>query len=510
MADDADSGDSDFNWYRSPDATSPFLLTRRITFQKHIDSAFRSIAAFPWDNDSVGVIWEGSQELSRDAWNSMVIAYEDAVATATDSCVEIYFVRKNKSQSFTLPPALERDGPLSADVVHLAWVLSPSTPNQPLLLISRLHTIYILNVTKSVLDACLIGHGGAITSVTVHPVHPHIFATTSRDFTTRIYDLRFPPHTEADVQYNPHWPPSTYPSSAGPAFGLNMGTKEGEGMGRCIIVLMGGLMSQTGGHSAAVLGAAFHARKPLIATCGLDRAVKIWALPPTLDCARLIRMDKPIFSSSSLHRARVVSVNWLSEDILQTHSAPAILPTTADDGQPVEFITEPGDLLLWQWLGFKRYFPPHVTTHQQRLRPELSDWMNSGSFRILSRKTIPFPVDPSPFMTPQLHMCTVRVTHCPPPAVIVLLTLPNAVSTRLIHVPHVFEGTSYPKFPSDCENGEVFAGKQAFDTKELASGWSINIEDNITPRLSACAMTPNGNYIVGVGTEGTMWVWTIR
>ncbi|KAM6498056.1 hypothetical protein JOM56_006004 [Amanita muscaria] len=320
----------------------------------------------------------------------MVIAHEDAVATATDSCVEIYFVRKNKSLSFTLPP-VEREKPLLADSIHLAWVLSPSMPYQPLLVISRLHTTYILNVTKSVLDACLIGHGGAITSVTVHPVHPHIFATTSRDFTTRIYDLRFPPHTEADVQYNPHWPPSTYPSSAGPAFGLNMGTKEGEGMGRCIIVLMGGLMSQTGGHSAAVLRAAFHARKPLIATCGLDRAVKIWALPPTLDCARLIRMDKPIFSSSSLHRARVVSVNWyapsatalkLSEDILQTHSAPVILPTTADDGQPVEFITEYGDLLLWQWLGLKRYFPPDTTTYQQRLRPELSDWMNSGKRRV--------------------------------------------------------------------------------------------------------------------------------
>ncbi|KIL70894.1 hypothetical protein M378DRAFT_6776 [Amanita muscaria Koide BX008] len=389
LADDADSGDSDF---RSPDATSPFLLTRRVTFQKHIDSAFRSIAAFPWDNDSVSVIWESSQELSRDAWNSMVIAYEDAVATATDSCVEIYFIRKNKSLSFTLPPALEREKPLLADSIHLAWVLSPLMPYQPLLTISRLHTTYILNVTKSVLDACLIGHGSAITSVTVHPVHPHIFATTSRDFTTRIYDLRFPPHTEADVQYNPHWPPSTYPSSAGPAFGLNMGTKEGEGMGRCIIVLMGGRMSQTGGHSAAVLGAEtidsymwskFSAiRDPVVTLLKLDRAVKIWALPPTLDCARLIRMDKPIFSSSSLHRARVVSVNWLSEDILQTHSAPVILPTTADDGQPVEFITEPGDLLLWQWLGLKRYFPPHATTYQQRLRSELSDWMNSGKRRV--------------------------------------------------------------------------------------------------------------------------------
>ena len=37
---------------------------------------------------------------------------------------------------------------------------------------------------------------------------------------------------------------------AGPAHGLNMNESEGEGLGRCLFVLMGG---RSGGHQAAVL-----------------------------------------------------------------------------------------------------------------------------------------------------------------------------------------------------------------------------------------------------------------
>lgn len=92
----------------------------------------------------------------------------------------------------------------------------------------------------------------AITSIAVHPIHPHIIATTSRDFTTRIYDLTLPPRKEEDVEHNPNLLPLNQPSRAGPAFGLNMNEREGAGMGRCVVLLMGG---RSGGHNAAVLGA---------------------------------------------------------------------------------------------------------------------------------------------------------------------------------------------------------------------------------------------------------------
>ena len=72
---------------------------------------------------------------------------------------------------------------------------------------------------------------------------------------------------------------------AGPAHGLHMYESEGEGLGRCMFVLMGG---RSGGHQAAVLASvkcsiylyltqhliykilqAFHPELPLIATCGV-------------------------------------------------------------------------------------------------------------------------------------------------------------------------------------------------------------------------------------------------
>ena len=83
----------------------------------------------------------------------------------------------------------------------------------------------------------------------MHPISSHLFCTTSRDFSTRIYDLTLKPQQEPN---NQHWLPGTQPSRAGPAHGLHMTEAEGSGLGRCVAVLMGG---RSGGHQAAVLGA---------------------------------------------------------------------------------------------------------------------------------------------------------------------------------------------------------------------------------------------------------------
>lgn len=83
----------------------------------------------------------------------------------------------------------------------------------------------------------------------MHPIHPYIFCTTSRDFSTRIYDLSLQPTQEHEVS-NPHWPPDNTPSFSGAPHGLQMTESEGTGMGRCVAVLAGG---RAGGHLAAVL-----------------------------------------------------------------------------------------------------------------------------------------------------------------------------------------------------------------------------------------------------------------
>ena len=90
-----------------------------------------------------------------------------------------------------------------------------------------------------------------ITSITVRPDQPHIFCSTSRDFTARIYDLTLRPQQEPA---NVHWPPYKDPNKAGPAFGLHMTDNEGppHGIGRCIAVTGA---QRSGGHRAAVLHA---------------------------------------------------------------------------------------------------------------------------------------------------------------------------------------------------------------------------------------------------------------
>jgi len=235
----------------------------------------------------------------------------------------------------------------------------------------------------------------------------------------------------------------------------------------------------------------------------MDRAVKIWALPPTLDPSRsrLARIDKPIFSCTSIHRARVRLFLRLSEDLLLSHSA------------PVRYSFGPGDLILWQWLALKRFFPPWVTAYQQQLRPISNDyWGDSSSFRILSSKIIPSPTGISELVTPRLHLYVLS-PHRPLPAIIVLLTYPGTNSTCLIHVPRVFEGNDVPAFP-DREPHVNDKGNQAVlhqtDSNDQVTGWSIQVEDGAIPKLNACEITLQGNMMIGVGTKGTMWIWTIR
>ena len=48
----------------------------------------------------------------------------------------------------------------------------------------------------------------------------------------------------------------------------------------------------------------------------MDRAVKIWRMPAlSKDGDSIAREDKPIFSSSRIHAARVVSVNWFEFNV---------------------------------------------------------------------------------------------------------------------------------------------------------------------------------------------------
>ena len=90
-----------------------------------------------------------------------------------------------------------------------------------------------------------------------------------------------------------------------------------------------------------------------------------------------------MFSSSHIHKARVLSVSWsvsiscsiyqaphglhfrLGEDTLMSHSAPALMRRIPDNVKDV--YEEKGTVVIWHWLSLNRFFPPNMK-YQRILR----------------------------------------------------------------------------------------------------------------------------------------------
>ncbi len=97
---------------------------------------------------------------------------------------------------------------------------------------------------------------------------------------------------------------------------------------------------------------------------------------------------------------------------------------------------------------------------------------------------------------------------------------PESTLFHLLRVPDAFKHRFPPKYPFDHDAGPVPAGSTIGREAPTASdrnseeaaipGWLINIEENSVPKLNACAIPHKGNMIVGVGTQGTLWTWTIK
>ncbi|KAI0963669.1 hypothetical protein AcW1_000683 [Taiwanofungus camphoratus] len=312
-----DSGNvTDVNvpWYRASKESKPFALSKVLSPSDPDTAPFHCTASFPWSPESIGTLWDGAvtdDKLLLD-WKATVNEWKGTIVAGSTGRLYLF------PKLATVRPYCFRLHDASWEIRCAAWALSTNAPVDPLIVFTASSAIFILDVKTQKIIGKLRGHGGPITSLAVHPLHPYLFCTTSRDFTIRVYDLTLPPLQKPN---NPHWPPGKHPSLAGPAHGLQMSESEGEGIGRCVAVLVGG---RSGGHRGAVFAAAFHRSAPLIATCGMDRAVKIWRIPP-LKHETLAREDKPLFSTDFIHKARVLSISWLSHDILISHSAPALM-----------------------------------------------------------------------------------------------------------------------------------------------------------------------------------------
>ncbi|KZT72824.1 WD40 repeat-like protein [Daedalea quercina L-15889] len=409
-------------WYRGPADARPYILSKLLNSTQPTSPPFHCTATFPWSASSMSVLWDGcvtDEDLLAD-WKQTVDDYAGTVAIGSTGSFYV-FPKLTTAKPFCLRLPDE-----TWEVRCAAWALNPRHPANPLIVFAPFSVIFILDVKTRRIIGRLRGHGGPITSIAVHPTHPYLFCTTSRDFTSRIYDLTYAPVQRPN---NPPWPPSKQPSLAGPAFGLQMTESEGDGIGQCVAVLVGG---RSGGHRGAVFCAAFHRTEPLIATGGMDRAVKIWRIPP-LEDGRLAREDKPLFSTDYIHKARVLSISWLSDDILISHSASAPMRRSerVDD-----LYIENGTVQIWQWLGFNRFFPPDRGDKPipKVMRGCASDYRNSESFKVLSAYHLPLTTLHATVYTSPTN------THDP------LLLVPVGKTIRAFNITH-FRARPPPPFP---------------------------------------------------------------
>ncbi|KAJ7596957.1 WD40-repeat-containing domain protein [Mycena floridula] len=457
--------------------TCPFSLKMKIQVGFEICTFNEFPRWFSLLNDSE-LPPESSIEMSR---------YNDAVALGGRDHAAIYWRNSHRLVNIPLP---ERKENIDDNHVQVAWAWNGI--DAPVVLCSYIRFVYIFNAKNGEMNITR-GHGGPITSIAVSPSQPHIFCTTSRDFSTRIYNLTLEPRKE--FPENPHCPPSTLPTLAGPAHGFQASEPEGTGkIGRCVIVLAGG---RSGGHEGDVFGAAFHPFYPLLATCGMDRTIKIWYLfPRNLEGKVLVRLDKPVFSSSRIHKARVLSVEWATSDVLISHSAPS--PMLAKSEKTLKL--EPGCLVLWQWLGLRTMFPLDLTDYSPHIATCATDYHDSPAFKILSVSC--FPEQTSQSHTAKLAPLGRLSTRQP----LLLYTYPgsNKISVAALgQLPLSIK----PTFPAATEipvKDRIDRNLTKFYPRIPESWVSLTIPEN--ERLESCATALDGKSIIGVGGK-TIWIW---
>ncbi|KAH9486992.1 hypothetical protein JR316_0001058 [Psilocybe cubensis] len=533
-------------WNKDRDTPPPFKLVRKISVGINLgngDISLQSLAIFPWDGDSLDYLWGGVLAVEEDVarWRSEVIdQLWDAVAVGSPLDLFVCFTQRKSMPLWTT--LNNKQEVHSADKMCVAWALAKENPFLPLVIFSRGSLLFIYNVLQKGMAGCIRGHGGAITSISVHPTTPHLFCTTSRDSTTRIYDLDLSAsfemmpksHRIADKFSgvpNPPWPPVKGASVAGAAHGLRM-------------INVPNLTGKRGHPPIEREGA------------GRGRAVKIWPVRPSSETV-IHREDKPLLSSGNIHKSRVVSISWLSTDMLLSHTAPAIMRDAPDDKNNKRVHIEPGELAVWQWLGLDRFFPAtHEEANIHGLRGCASDYYESGSYKVIAVHR--FDDTQDHYTAPSLSVYQSH-THGP----LISYVVPGDTKVNLVPVEQL-EPRQHPAFSRETTErllgdsavavgggvsladiaGRMQLGGDASHREGLAEeeeqearfedeanggqsregvrgsdgrvapridSWTVSMETSKSrlagETLNSCAVGLEGELIVGVGTKGGVWVW---
>jgi len=150
-------------WFKDRTTPPPFSLTTKIRSNVPNASPLRTIAFFPWSNDSLHTLWDGTL-YSPDSlihWKQMISDFSDAVAVGSARKVYIFFTQRSQNPiCVSLPPDEADVKALPADAVNVAWTLNPNSPFEPLLIFSCLNLLYIYNVNRKECVVISVGMAG--------------------------------------------------------------------------------------------------------------------------------------------------------------------------------------------------------------------------------------------------------------------------------------------------------------------------------------------------------------
>ena len=198
----------------------------------------------------------------------------------------------------------------------VVWTKDPVT-DKPWLCVGGVKpkSIQIIDVESGSRIRSLVGHGGDVNHLAIHPNAPHILASVSADYTLRLWNLK-----------------SSYEAEP------------------CVAIFAGE------GHRQPVLWCAFHPNGRWIFTSGLDCAICLWAVPDLSEIDVALATDEmppkpktiyhPHFYSTEVHHNYVDCVQFYGDLVLSRCS----LDQAANKKTP-------NYILLWKIDGFHSSMP---------------------------------------------------------------------------------------------------------------------------------------------------------
>jgi hypothetical protein len=241
----------------------------------------------------------------------------------------------------------------------------------------------------------------------------------------------------------------------------------------------------------------------------MDRAIVIWRIPPTPK-NHIAKEYKPLFSNAIMHKARVLSVSWLSEDLLLTHSSATFIrhKEYRDKKQNI-----PGSIILFQWDGLPSYFPPeHRDNIPYPMYGIAGDTNNSSSYRILSRYKLPL-LDETIHDFARQRQYSQQLTVFRSPTQDPILAYASGNTVYVMNVsqfqPNPPPTRNNPFIDTQggggSEESDIIHRPHEHNLDEAA--WRLVI-DNKREVLWGCCMAMDGRLVLGAGSG--LYAWALR